>query len=146
VSSLLALSAAVLFGIGTYLVLQRKLSRIIIGIGLLSHGANLLLMVAGGRGVEPLVGAAEPAAMADPLPHAMALTTIVITFGTSALLLALAFRSWILTRDDEVENDVADLLVARGVEGRDVADELQATEELLADAELAAREGADVEG
>ena len=52
--------------------------------------------------------------MADPMPHALALTTIVITFGVSALLLALAFRSWILTRDDEVENDVADLLVARG--------------------------------
>ena len=38
----------------------------------------------------------------------MALTTIVITFGVTALLLALAYRSWLLTRDDEVENDVAD--------------------------------------
>ena len=38
----------------------------------------------------------------------MALTAIVITFGVTAFLLALAYRSWLLTRDDEVEDDVAD--------------------------------------
>ena len=95
-------------------MLQRKLSRIIIGLGLLSHGANVLLITSGRGGVEPFIGAGDPADMADPLPHAMALTTIVITFGVSALLLAMAFRSWILTHDDEVENDVADTTVARG--------------------------------
>ena len=54
----------------------------------------------------------------------------MITFGVSALLLAMAFRSWILRGDDEVENDVADTFVARGgVEPKDVSDEERAEEE-----------------
>ncbi len=51
--------------------------------------------------------------VADPLPHAMALTAIVITFGITTFLLALAHRSWTLTHDDEVEDDIEDRLVAR---------------------------------
>ncbi len=97
-SVLLAFAAAVLFGVGTYLVLQRKLSRIIIGLGLLTHGANVLLLTSGQAGDEPLIGVGDAGDFADPLPHALALTAIVITFGVSALLLAMAFRSWILPR------------------------------------------------
>ena len=110
---MLAAAAAVLFGVGTYLILQRKLSRIIIGLGLLTHGANVLLITAGSRGHPPIVGRAEAARFADPLPQALALTAIVITFGVTTLLLALAYRSWLLTRDDEVQDDVADRAVAR---------------------------------
>jgi multicomponent Na+:H+ antiporter subunit C len=143
-SVLLAAAAAVLFGIGTYLLLQRKLSRIIIGLGLLSHGGNVLLMTSGRGGLAPLIGSGDDADLADPLPHAMALTAIVITFGVTALLLALAYRSWQLTNDDEVENDVADTLVARGeLLGRDVSDEVIAGSELddaTALADAAARE------
>jgi multicomponent Na+:H+ antiporter subunit C len=143
-SVLLAATAAVLFGIGTYLLLQRKLSRIIIGLGLLSHGGNVLLMTSGRGGLAPLIGSGDDADLADPLPHAMALTAIVITFGATALLLALAYRSWQLTTDDEVENDVADTLVARGeLLGRDVSDEVIAATEIddaAALADAAARE------
>ena len=112
---LLAATTAVLFACGTYLLLQRRLSRIIIGIGLLGHGANLLLMAAGGRpGPAPLVPeGADPNAYADPLPQALALTAIVITFGVTAFLLALGFRSWQITADDRVEDDVEDRIVAR---------------------------------
>ena len=53
---MLAAVAAALFGIGTYLLLQRKLSRIIIGLGLLTHGANVLLITAGRRGDPPIIG------------------------------------------------------------------------------------------
>jgi multicomponent Na+:H+ antiporter subunit C len=90
---------------GTYLVLQRKLSRIIIGISLLTHGANVLMITAGRRGHSPLIGSA-PTDSADPLPQAMALTAIVISFGVTAFLLALAYRSWRVTDDDEVQDDV----------------------------------------
>ena len=110
---MLAATAAALFGIGTYLVLQRKLSRIIIGLGLLTHGANVLLITAGRRGEPPLIGSGDPKDFADPLPQALALTAIVITFGVTVLLLALAYRSWLLTRDDEVQDDIGDRAVAR---------------------------------
>lgn len=110
-----ALIVAVLFGCGVYLVLQRTLSRIILGLGLVAHAANLLLMVVGGRaGRPPLVGSFEEGeVVADPLPQALALTAIVISFGITVFLLSLAYRSWVLTHDDEVEDDVEDRRIAQ---------------------------------
>jgi multicomponent Na+:H+ antiporter subunit C len=113
VTVVLAATAASLFAIGTYLVLQRKLSRIIIGLGLLTHGANILLITAGRRGEPPIIGETRPASFADPLPQALVLTSIVITFGVTMFLLALAYRSWMLTDDDEVQDDVGDRDIAR---------------------------------
>ena len=121
---MLAAVAAALFGIGTYLLLQRKLSRIVIGLGLLTHGANVLLITAGRRGDPPIIDEGPSAGFADPLPQALALTAIVITFGVTMLLLALAYRSWLLTRDDEVQDDIGDRAVARADVVRDaVADQ-----------------------
>jgi multicomponent Na+:H+ antiporter subunit C len=110
----LAFTAALLFGVGTYLILQHTLSRILIGLALLSHGANVLLMGSGQRGTPPLIGSGDPARFSDPLAQAFALTAIVITFGVSSLLLALAYRSWVLTGKDEVEDDVSDRSIASG--------------------------------
>jgi multicomponent Na+:H+ antiporter subunit C len=110
---MLAATAAALFGIGTYLLLQRKLSRIIIGLGLMTHGANLLLITSGRRGAPSLIGTGPSSKFSDPLPEALVLTSIVITFGVTTLLLALAYRSWLLTSDDEVQDDVGDRAIAR---------------------------------
>lgn len=111
---LLALVTALLFSCGAWLLMQRRLTRIVVGIGLLGHGANLLLITAGRRGSAPIIGTApEGTNYADPLPQALALTAIVITFGVTAFLLALGFRSWQLTRDDRVEDDVEDRIIAR---------------------------------
>ena len=123
------LVVAVLYGAGVYLLLQRNLSRIVIGIGLLGHGANLLLLLAGGRaGDAPLVDEAG-GPYADPLPQALALTAIVITFGVSAFLLALAYRSWTLTRSDEVEDDVEDRRIAAMTAARSDGEHESAPEE-----------------
>jgi multicomponent Na+:H+ antiporter subunit C len=119
VTIVLAAVAALLFALGTYLILQRKLSRIIIGLGLLTHGANLLLIGAGRRGHPPIIDTGPASQFADPMPQALALTAIVITFGVTTLLLALAFRSWILTSDDEVQDDVGDRAIARSDATRD---------------------------
>ena len=112
----LAVLIGVLYAVGTYLLLQRTLTRIVLGLGLLSHGANLLLLAAGGRsGAVPFSGSVDGAAgagTADPLPQAMVLTAIVITFGVTAFLLALAFRSWLLTGEDLVQDDVEDRRIA----------------------------------
>jgi multicomponent Na+:H+ antiporter subunit C len=107
--------ASALIGLGTYLILQRLLSRVIIGLALISHGVNLLIMVSGGVGGQPPVlgEGIDPATVSDPLPQALVLTAIVITFGVTAFLLALALRSWLLTGTDAVEDDVEDRLIAR---------------------------------
>lgn len=119
----MALTIAVLYGAGAYLLMQRNLSRIVIGLAVLGHGANLLLLMAGGRaGRAPLVGIGDGPA-SDPLPQALALTAIVITFGVSAYLLALAYRSWVLTHSDEVEDDVEDRRIAELAAARARAEE-----------------------
>lgn len=104
----LALTIGVLYGTGVWLLLQRSLSRIVIGLAVLGHGANLLLLAAGGPAGLPPIAGSDPATTADPLPQALALTAIVITFGVSAFLLAMAYRSWLHREDDEVEDDVED--------------------------------------
>jgi multicomponent Na+:H+ antiporter subunit C len=105
--------AATLFGIGTSLIQQRLLTRIIIGLGLISHGVNLLIILSGRRGLAPVVtSSVGPDGIADPLPQAMVLTAIVIAFGVTAFLLALALRSFILTGSDAVEDDVEDRRIA----------------------------------
>ena len=114
-----ALIVSVLFGVGVYLLLQRTLTRIILGIALMGHAANLLLLVAGGPpGRQPIVGRFTEAErlsgeVADPLPQALALTAIVISFGITAFLLSLAYPSWVLHRDDEVEDDLEDRRIAQ---------------------------------
>jgi multicomponent Na+:H+ antiporter subunit C len=109
VSVLLAGVAAALFGVGTYLVLQRQLSRIVIGVGLMGHGRGRPAFTRGGGGG----GSGDDGPFTDPLPQALALTGIVITFAVTAFLLALAYRSWQVTHDDEVEDAIEDRLLAR---------------------------------
>lgn len=112
-SVLLVLAAGGLFAIGSYLLMQRKLSRIIVGLGLLSHGANILVLGSGDWGAPAIIGSGNEGNFADPMPEALVLTAIVISFGTTAFLLALAYRSWILTSDDDVPDDIEDREIAR---------------------------------
>ena len=105
---------AVLVAGGVYLLLERSLSRVLIGIILLSNGANLfMLVVSGPPGGAPIVGLTPEEAMSDPLPQAMVLTAIVITLGMTAFLLAMAHRSWQLHQHDEVQDDEEDRRIAR---------------------------------
>jgi multicomponent Na+:H+ antiporter subunit C len=110
---ILALVVGVLFAGGTYLLLQRTLTRTILGLVLYGHAVNVLLLLAGGRAGAPPIVDGSNAPIADPLTEAMALTSIVITFGIGAFLLALAYRSWTLTGDDIAEDDVEDRRIAQ---------------------------------
>lgn len=99
---IIAAIIAILVGGGVYMVLQRGMLRIIIGIALLSHGVNLLLLAAGigaWRG-EPLVHRTDLAQAADPLPQAFVLTAIVISLAATAVMLALAA----VGRDDDTSS------------------------------------------
>lgn len=110
----LVVTIAVLFTVGVYLVLERSLTRVLLGVVLLGNGTNLLILVAGGAaGGPPLIGVTPEGEMSDPLPQALVLTAIVITLGLTAFLLAMAYRSWQLHRHDEVQDDVEDRRIAR---------------------------------
>ena len=79
--------------------------------GLVRGGPNGLLSLAGPPGAPPIAGSG---ASSDPLPQALILTAIVITFAVSAFLMALVYRSWRLAQEDHVERDAADVAVGQG--------------------------------
>lgn len=107
----------VMLAVGIYLMLERSLTRVVLGIILLSNGVNLLLLQTAGRaGFAPLVqDGVEADEYLDPLPQALLLTAIVIAFALVAFMLALVYRSWVLARQDEVTDDEEDRRVARAV-------------------------------
>ncbi|WP_114853622.1 Na(+)/H(+) antiporter subunit C [Brachybacterium sp. YJGR34] len=114
VSLALLLTAGILIACGVYLVLERTLTRIILGFVLLGNGVNLLFVVSAGRpGLPPFEGSADPEEMTDPLPFAMVLTAIVISLGITAFGMALSYRAWQLFGHDEVPDDVEDRRVLR---------------------------------
>jgi multicomponent Na+:H+ antiporter subunit C len=102
-----------LVAVGVYLITARSLSRIILGFSLLGHAAVLALLAAGGpAGNAPLADRSTPEAAANPLPQALSLTAIVISFGLTLFILALARRQHTLTGDDLVEDDLEDRRIA----------------------------------
>src|SRR5690625_760931 len=107
---IIAILAGVLFATGVYNLLQKQLLRIAIGTGLISHAAHLFILTMGKlkRGQPPIIqeGVTQ---YTDPPPHALILTSIVISFGVTAVVLVLAYRT-----DKENETDNMDLL--RGTE------------------------------
>lgn len=111
---LLVLAIGALFIAGTYLLLERSLTRVLVGFILIGNGANLLFLVAGGRaGGPPIIGQTDTGQMSDPLPQAMVLTAIVITLALTAFILAMAYRSWQLHGHDEVQDDLEDRRIVR---------------------------------
>lgn len=99
---------AVLFAAGVYAMMERSLTRVLIGFLLLGNATNLLLLIVMGvPGHAPFYGEEGP--VSDPLPQALTLTAIVITFAVSAFLLALIYRSWQLGQADTVEDDETDI-------------------------------------
>jgi multicomponent Na+:H+ antiporter subunit C len=110
----LVLISSALLGCGVYLLLERSLSRVLVGLVMMGNGVSIAFLVAGGpAGEAPIAGRADAADMADPLPQAMVLTAIVITLATTAFVLAMAYRSWQLNGHDDVQDDAEDALIRR---------------------------------
>lgn len=92
---IMAIVIGILFMAAVYLILSRSLLRIILGTGLLSHGAHLLILTMGGLGgTSPPVLADGVTDYADPLPQALILTAIVISFGVTAFMIVLFYRTY----------------------------------------------------
>lgn len=110
----LLVACTAMIGCGVYLVLERSLTRLLVGLVLISNGINVAFLIAGGpSGESAFYGRSDPADMADPLPQALVLTAIVITLGTVAFMLAMAHRIWQLHGNDDVQDDVEDALIRR---------------------------------
>ncbi|MCX7838677.1 MAG: Na+/H+ antiporter subunit C [Anaerolineae bacterium] len=97
-----------LYAAGLYMLLRRSLVKLLIGLVLLSHAANLLIFTAAGltRGKPPIVTpttSSVSTAMADPVPQALILTAIVISFGVTAFALVLAYRAYKTVGADDLD-------------------------------------------
>ncbi|MHA3023846.1 Na(+)/H(+) antiporter subunit C [Mycobacterium sp. BMJ-28] len=104
---------------GVYLLLERNLTRMLLGLLLIGNAVNLLILTVGGdAGNPPIRGRTSDGqtTTADPLAQGMILTAIVISMGIAAFVLALAYRSYQLTTAEEVENDPETTRVAEGTE------------------------------
>ena len=104
----LAILIAILFGCGFYLIMRRSYLKVILGLMLLGHAANILLFTSAGidRGPAPLVREGMTAAQADgadPVPQALVLTAIVISFGVTAFALVLFRRSFDVFNTDDID-------------------------------------------
>jgi len=108
----LALGIGVLSASGVWLILRPRSFQVVLGLSLLSYAVNLFLYAMGRLRVDapPLVGsgANDPANYADPLPQALVLTAIVISFAMTALLLVVILASRGLTGTDHVDGDDAE--------------------------------------
>ncbi len=94
---------------GLYLMMRRSMFKLVLGLSLLSHAAHLLIFTAGGltREHPPLIQRhsdqlTQP--YADPLPQALILTAIVISFGVTAFTIALMYRSYRETGVDDLDS------------------------------------------
>lgn len=115
-NAVLLLGVGVLFATGTFMLMERSLTRVLLGFLLVSNGANLMVLhMAGPPGAAPIITeGVSPEEMTDPLPQALILTAIVITLGVTAFVLAMIYRSWWLAHEDTVVDDVEDQRVATG--------------------------------
>lgn len=110
-----ALVVAVVFASGTFLLLQRDLTRVVVGIILVSNSATLFIVSSGlSRGAAPILPL-EGGGASDPLVQAMALTALVIGFGVAALLLAMVYRLY-------TTHETVDLEEIAGAEMREAED------------------------
>ena len=105
---ILALVVGVLYAGGIYMMLRRSIVKLIIGLVLLSHAANLLIFTIGGlvRSKPPLIPAGSEAltgSYADPLPQALILTAIVIGFGVQAFAIVLIRRVYQVAQTDDLD-------------------------------------------
>jgi multicomponent K+:H+ antiporter subunit C len=121
VEFLIASAIGVLTAAGVYLVLRGQSFPVIIGLAFLSYAVNLFLFAMGRLTINhpPIIDPNAPG-YADPLPQALVLTAIVISFGMTALSVVLALRSFLETGLDDVRAaslDVADTAGKRGGQG-----------------------------
>ena len=105
---ILAISIGVLTGSGVWLLMRPRTYQVIIGLALLSYGVNLFIfsmgrLTEGAPPIMPKGGFVNPTAYADPLPQALVLTAIVISFATTALFLVVMIVSRGMTGTDHVD-------------------------------------------
>ncbi|WP_129656608.1 Na(+)/H(+) antiporter subunit C [Rothia halotolerans] len=115
IDAALLIVMGVLYAVGVYLLLEKSLTKVLLGIMLITNATNIFILHAGGMpGLAALYDPDTPAEdYLDPLPQALILTAIVISFSVTALMLGMIYRSWVLSKKDDIQDDAEDRRVAQ---------------------------------
>lgn len=106
---LVAIAIGLLTAAGIYLVLRQRTFPVIVGISLLTYAVNVFLFASGRLAVNlPPVLNPQASGYTDPLPQALVLTAIVISFGMSAVVVMLALGAYLSSDTDEIDMDAGD--------------------------------------
>lgn len=106
---LVASAIGVLVAAGIWMILRARSFPVIVGLILLSYAVNLFLFAMGRLVVNrPPIVRPDAGGYTDPLPQALVLTAIVISFGMTALAVVLALRSYLETGSERVDEAVGD--------------------------------------
>ncbi|GAA6199229.1 Na+/H+ antiporter subunit C [Aquicoccus sp. SU-CL01552] len=102
---LLASAVGILTASGIYLILRQRSFPVIIGLSLLSYAVNLFLFATGRLALNqpPILNKYAEAAYTDPLPQALVLTAIVISFGMTAVVVMIALSAYLSARNDRID-------------------------------------------
>ncbi len=101
---LVASAIAVMTAAGVYLLLRLRTFPVVLGLGLLTYAVNVFLFATGRLVVHaPAVIGAAGGTYADPLPQALVLTAIVISFGMTAVIVVMALRAWFECGSDQID-------------------------------------------
>lgn len=106
---LLAMMIGLFYASGIYMMLRRSLVKLLIGLILLGNGANLLIFLLGRitRGIPPVISESDRVlrgAYADPIPQALILTAIVISFGLQSFAIILLKKVYQVTKTDDLDD------------------------------------------
>ena len=106
---LIATATGTLTATGIYLTLRRQTFPVVLGLSLLSYAVNLFLFAAGrvAPGMAPIIDKAA-AGYVDPLPQALVLTAIVISFGMTAVIVVMSLAAFLQIGDDQIDGPVSD--------------------------------------
>ena len=144
----ISLVVAVVFGSGAFLVLQRDLFRVVVGLTLISNSAFLFIIAAGltqgtagfAQGVVPILPIPGGSMASDPLVQAMALTALVISMSTIALLLSLIYRLYVAHETVDLEDiSEAEMRLAEALEREEDPEEEEKPEVGQAEEEIEKR-------
>lgn len=124
IDAALLIVMGVLYAVGVYLLLEKSLTKVLLGIMLIGNATNLFIIHAAGLpGLPVFYSDGTPAEdYLDPLPQALVLTAIVIAFSVTALMLGMIYRSWVLSKRDHIQDDTEDRRLA-GVSDYDPEDD-----------------------
>lgn len=110
--SLVCITVGWLYAVAVFLMLRRSINRLVIGLALLAHATNLVIFLGPGlvRAHAPIIprdAQTLEQPYADPLPQALVLTAIVISFGVLALTLVLFDRAYAGVRSEDIDDYIS---------------------------------------